>query len=321
MADYQIVSSASVKESFDEVAATYGGIFFNHAILNAAGAGVEQLAIVQNDGRCVGGFNIQVIKLKGFKTIASPLFHPHCGLFIVPLEGGASTILSRTKKIFTAISAYLSARSEPIISIAFPPKATDMQPFIWDGFRSSVRYTYQLNLKEQQNLIEAYSSKTRNSIKKAEKLGVSINQTPSNSEVIEMLNSNAKEQGFTYHQTALAELVEQSSSGNGLAFSAMLEGRTIATAVTIADDQVAYYLFGGVDRKLNVQGALGFVLHELMCAHQKAERLTFDFEGSMIPAVENFFRGFGGQQVPYYMITKAPFWLAPLLRLKGKNEF
>lgn len=321
MADYQIVSSESVQESFDEVAATYGGVFFNKAILNAAGAGVEQLAIVQNDGKCIGGFNLQVIKLKGFKTIASPQFHPHCGLFLVPLEGGTSTILSRTKKIFTAISDYLSGRSEPIISISFPPKVTDMQPFIWDGFRSSVRYTYQLNLKKQLNLMDVYSSKTRNSINKARKSGVTINLTPPNSEVIEMLTSNAKEQGFMYQQKALAELVEQASSGKGLIFSAILEEQTVATAVTIADDNVAYYLFGGVDRKRNVQGALGFVLHELMCAHQKVERSTFDFEGSMIPAVENFFRGFGGEQVPYYMITKAPFWLAPLLRLKGKKEF
>ena len=32
---------------------------------------------------------------------------------------------------------------------------------------------------------------------------------------------------------------------------------------------------------------------------------AFDFEGSMLPEVEKFFRGFGGDLIPYYTINKA----------------
>jgi hypothetical protein len=35
---------------------------------------------------------------------------------------------------------------------------------------------------------------------------------------------------------------------------------------------------------------------------------TFDFEGSMIPGVERFFRSFGGEPVVYNNISKKPFW-------------
>nr|HPR68216.1 methicillin resistance protein [Kiritimatiellia bacterium] len=31
---------------------------------------------------------------------------------------------------------------------------------------------------------------------------------------------------------------------------------------------------------------------------------TFDFEGSVIPPIERFFRGFGGRLTPYYTVNK-----------------
>jgi len=321
MSEYQIVPASEVAESFSVIAKAHGGIFFSEEILKSAGAGTEQIAIVQNGGKCLGGFNLQVIKLKGFKTIAAPQFHPHCGLFIIPLEGSSSTILGRKKKIISAISSYLSSRPEPITSIPFPPEVSDMQPFIWDGFRTSIKYTYRLDLKVHKDLLDAYSAKTRNSIKKAMKLGVNVNPASNGEAVLQMLNSNAEEQGFGYDQAALLKFIACGLSDQGLVFSAFSDSGTVATAVTVADERVAYYLFGGIDRKANVQGALGFVLHELISAYQKRGLQTFDFEGSMIPAVENFFRSFGGQQVPYYVIAKAPFWLTPFLRLRGKKEF
>ena len=31
----------------------------------------------------------------------------------------------------------------------------------------------------------------------------------------------------------------------------------------------------------------------------------FDFEGSMVPSIENFFRSFGGKRVPYILIRNS----------------
>jgi hypothetical protein len=41
---------------------------------------------------------------------------------------------------------------------------------------------------------------------------------------------------------------------------------------------------------------------------------TFDFEGSMIPEVERYFREFGGKLIPYYEISKAKFPVNLLMR-------
>ncbi len=40
----------------------------------------------------------------------------------------------------------------------------------------------------------------------------------------------------------------------------------------------------------------------------------FDFEGSVIPAIERYFRGFGGGLTSYFTVTKA--WLPVEIALK-----
>jgi hypothetical protein len=48
---------------------------------------------------------------------------------------------------------------------------------------------------------------------------------------------------------------------------------------------------------------------------------VFDFEGSMIPSVEKFFRSFGGELRPYYSVNKSNFWKEVLLKKGRRAKF
>lgn len=322
MSDFSVVRSSSCQEDFDRLSAAHGGVFFNKDVLRCSGERVEQFVICDAQGKCIGGFNLQVIKLKGIPAVTAPKFHPHCGLFVLPFEGTLSTVQGKMKKVLSVVADCLDARPEKIVSVPFPPEIEDMQPFIWSGFKTNVKYTYQLKIDEQASPMEMFSSKTRNSISKGLKSGLTFQLNPKDvTEVVDLLNANAKEQGFSYEQEVMSKLVDQAMTSNGGVGVAMHENRMVACAVTLADAKQAYYFFGGVNRNSSVQGALGVALNELMNLYRKKGLAVFDFEGSMIPSVENFFRGFGGKQVPYFMVTKAPFVLSTLLRMKGKSEF
>ena len=72
------------------------------------------------------------------------------------------------------------------------------------------------------------------------------------------------------------------------------------------DEKTCYYLIAGADPTYRASGAQTLVLDsgiEFASKHSKA----FDFEGSMIEGIENFFRRFGADRVLYYQIEKKGF--------------
>jgi hypothetical protein len=74
-------------------------------------------------------------------------------------------------------------------------------------------------------------------------------------------------------------------------------GRLRACTFLVRDHACAYYLGGGL-RAADRSGFWGnYALFEAMIDDTMARRLAFDFEGSSLPGVERFFRGFGGRLV------------------------
>jgi lipid II:glycine glycyltransferase (peptidoglycan interpeptide bridge formation enzyme) len=92
-------------------------------------------------------------------------------------------------------------------------------------------------------------------------------------------------------------------------------GRLHAAAFVVWQESSAYYLAGGADPALRDSGAHSLVLWEAIQA-MAAHTSLFDFEGSMLPGVERFFREFGAFQTPYYTITKGKLCLLDRVRIK-----
>jgi len=79
-----------------------------------------------------------------------------------------------------------------------------------------------------------------------------------------------------------------------------------SAAYLVYDEKVCYYLLGGSDDKYRSSGAQSLILWEAIQFASTVSK-AFDFEGSMVEGIENFFRQFGGEQVINYQISKMPF--------------
>ena len=315
MADFKILPARDVADAFEPIAREHGGALMLPSLRNYA---VETWAILDEDGRVFGGFNLEVIRLKSVKTLTVPEFHPHCALFCLPMEGSLVSVQTRKKKLITEIASFLKSRKEPIMEITFPSSWIDMQPFIWAGFHCTVKYTYQFDLSGKE-LESRFSAKLRNSIKKAVKEEVEVDKGDKE-ELLSCLLSSSKNGGFDLNESQVISIIDAAGAA-GRIDVARHQGKVIAGAFSIVDDSTEYYLFGGADRKSNVGGSLAYILQQKMIRSQEEGRALFDFEGSMIQGVERFFRDFGGTLTPYFQITKAPNWAIPLLRMRGRNEF
>jgi lipid II:glycine glycyltransferase (peptidoglycan interpeptide bridge formation enzyme) len=98
-------------------------------------------------------------------------------------------------------------------------------------------------------------------------------------------------------------------------WTARKDGEVQAIIWHVWDDTHAYYLVGSKnpDSKDNrVMTAL--LWHAIAQSHAMGKK-DFDFEGSMDPGVEKFFRNFGGRRELYLVLRKNNSWL---WRLKEK---
>jgi hypothetical protein len=102
-------------------------------------------------------------------------------------------------------------------------------------------------------------------------------------------------------------------------------GAVHASLYCVRDDERAWYLGGGGDPALRSSGAGSLLMWELI--KESAKHVpAFDFEGSMLPGVERYFRNFGGRQETYFAVSRtsrrfAPVWAAyRRLRQSGSGE-
>ncbi|HAV29675.1 MAG TPA: methicillin resistance protein, partial [Saprospirales bacterium] len=94
----------------------------------------------------------------------------------------------------------------------------------------------------------------------------------------------------------------------------------VAGAYIVRDNHTAYNLMLGTDPNHRHSRAAEILLWDVIQEmSQYVDR--FDFEGSMIEGVSQFFKAFGGKQQPYSVISKSKNkWIGIAARLfAGKN--
>lgn len=93
-------------------------------------------------------------------------------------------------------------------------------------------------------------------------------------------------------------------------------GTPHSAAFAVWDNEVLYALVQGNATDHRGSGATSLLEWEMIKFSAERGRI-FDFCGSMLEPLEHFVRSFGSVRVPYYRITKSPFWMKALL-LAGK---
>jgi lipid II:glycine glycyltransferase (peptidoglycan interpeptide bridge formation enzyme) len=70
------------------------------------------------------------------------------------------------------------------------------------------------------------------------------------------------------------------------------------------DNNRAYYLVGSKNPEIKDNRAVTALIWHAIKESNRLGKASFDFEGSMDPGVEHFFRNFGGERTLYMMLRK-----------------
>lgn len=278
---------------------------------------------VYDEGGVMAAYFGCLVRRKGpFVLRTPPRFSPYAPIWIRSYGSNKSSEAGRRKRVLDAIAVSLLDRGG-VISLAFPPTLVDMQCFAWRGFKVVPRYTYRIDLRRGLDATRGdMSPKRRNDLSKALRYGIEIEASEDIGKILSQVGRTLERKGRPF-ELDLAERIMAAALGAGKGFGrvAYEGGKPVAVAFCAHDEGTAYYLFGGHDPEARSHGAGAAVLWE--CVRESSSRgmSIFDFEGSMIPEVEAFFRDFGGDLVPYFVVNRAPILLEIGLKALRRSQF
>lgn len=204
-------------------------------------------------------------------------------------------------ELFEPLSFYNSAE------LYLSPENQYVLPFRWLGYSIEPQFTYRLaDLSDCEKIYQSLGKTVKKNIKYAnnkveiyEKADVDTLWTLLNHTFEAQKRKNPMPKDLVYK---IVESCEENGHGKYMGAKDS-EGHVHSCAYFVYDKAVCYYLFGALDSKYRSSGAQSLILWKaIQFAAQHSA--VFDFEGSMVEGIENFFRQFGGKQVIYYRVKK-----------------
>ncbi len=198
------------------------------------------------------------------------------------------------------------------ISIMLDPSVLYFLPFYWNGFQIKPMVTYQISeLDDLDKVFGNFSKNIRRDIKAAEKK-LSISYEFSEEVLYSIMEKTFAEQKRTYpiDKKLLGNIIKNSRENHGgqMISASDADGNIHAAAFFLYDKRRCYYLIGGKDAAYKNSNGLTLVIWEGIKFASTVSKI-FDFEGSMIEGIENYFRRFGGKATVYYHVTKQNIFL------------
>lgn len=192
-------------------------------------------------------------------------------------------------------------------NMTFDSNNTYILPYRWHGYSIRPGFSYRLtNLSNLDGVYANFNNTVKKNIKSANnKTTVHTNLNPD--DFYKLLSESFKVQNRSFpHSKVLIDRILEATSIHeaGTSFYAEDENGNIhATAFIIGDNNLHYYLLGGTAIAHRSSGAQNLLLWEAIKECSRTSK-AFDFEGSMVEGIENFFRQFGGDQVINYNVSK-----------------
>jgi len=310
----EILSENQYGEWDDFVREAKGGTIFHTTLYLRPLAKELQVHVLRDDdGRIQAGMAVTPSRFLGTRAARRPFAVAYNGPLV--REDESLSLVDRNsaeKKLVLALLAQSPAMG--MYDYILPPEYTDVMPFLWNGFESSIGYTYQIAPAPAEQLEAEMSKNHRKNLRRARKKIKEINGTIETNgdpaEFHEMLRELAMEDEFRLgcdERTFVPWLKSLCEADAATLYVCRDgDGQALIGNVAVHDWRCAYAVVGGVrgGRLTGKEGYLHRLVLERMIQDAHNRNLTFDFEGSVLPGVEPYFRRWGGKCVPKYRVIK-----------------
>lgn len=251
-------------------------------------------------------------RIHGRPSLSTPPFCPWSGPVMQVNATKAVAARGEEKRLLDAVATALDTQRLPVINAVLGPGTLDVQPFVWKGFELTPKTTYQLDLSvDETSLWEGLDSKRRNQIRKAEQALPTLEQV-----AVDTLRAYAETHlaaKGALHEPAVFNALFGSEGGGLVGMLAKNDGQANSWYIFQVDGQTIYYLMGGGVPGVQ-QGEVGsWGMWNCILKFRTEGKTLFDFEGSMLPDVERYFRSFGGEVKTHHAVERLS-WVQRLVK-------
>ena len=236
-------------------------------------------------GICGFGTSADSRKSAFFVSGIEPLI-PFQGILTLA-QGKYPSVMSMHNEIAESLRDFLVGSHETV-SICNHYTFPDIRPFLWDGWKPQVKYTYTLDLTDMKAVWNGLEKQTRYEIRKS----VTQPMQWSLSYFDELYGDTFKRKGM--ERPVSAEFLKRLNES----FDCRIVGTSSSMAYVIWDNKRAYYILGASDGTgsaasvwVALEGLSGMGVKEI------------DMVGCNNREVGLFKRGFGGKLRPYFAVT------------------
>lgn len=310
-------------ELYEKAAKQYGTIFDSLQWLYLFDGAVQIYGIFDKNGILKGGFHLNCINKYGLKIYKNPPFTPDIGPFLKMDAQNPVSLMNSRKRVLSLMADFIESLPYAVVTCSLNTDIVDTQPFIWKKYKVVPGYTYLIDLTlSLEDIRKQMSSERRNDIKVGQKDGLIVRQisdlTLVKAFVLKTFSRQEKKINALYLDKILFHFA---NSTNSIAFAAFKNEEPIACTFCVYSRNIAHYILGGYNSENKHHGAGALCIWESIKHAKNIGLSCFDFEGSMVPQIERYFRGFGGQLTPYYRINKAKLPLELLLKFVKRELF
>ncbi|MBL4657488.1 MAG: GNAT family N-acetyltransferase [Flavobacteriales bacterium] len=253
-------------------------------------------AVLVEEERVMKACFTYILKKKGpFKSLGMPHLTPYLGFWFYNRV--------KPEKLSELISM-LPKHDKFYMKMSYKLSSLQLDKH---GYDHEELYTYVLKrIKKHDKLQSQFRPTLRSTIKKAE-AKIRIFETNDVKTLFELCEMSFKRQSkvasFSFE---LIKKIYNAAMARNCCTILMAEddeGKIHAATMLVWDQHSAYYLLNGVDPKYRSSGANSLLMWDAI-KYSSQHVDTFDFEGSMIPGVESFIKGFGAEKREYALYTK-----------------
>jgi len=259
---------------------------------------------IYNSDKLVSAMPFPYKKKFGMTLIYPPFITPYLGpVFIDKVYDSNYKRISWKKSINIMFAKKMRSMGK-CLYYPFFYSAEDMMPYIWEEYAYNINYTYLLDISDLEKVWNGMERNKRKRIKANEKDGMIIREGTTS----ELYSCLAASMGRKGHPSLSSYMIEQIvgvclDNKACRIFSAELDGSVLGSALLVWDEKRSYDISAGVQD--NSHNAMTSLIWEMIKYTKNVLDLkTFDFEGSCHSTIENFFRTFNGELIPYYSIQE-----------------